>query len=141
MTHKIRITKALLAAAVLSLSLGAAQARDEPMNVPQRISVEGKPGVVDQDTVRKVLIRAGARRNWTVQSDAPGELQLKQNRQGKHEAVVAIKYDAKGYQVAYSSSFNLNANLEQQRIHPTYNMWLRNLNSDIESEISLLTLK
>lgn len=133
-------TRQLLLAALLGLSLSAAQARDEPMMEPARISVEGRSGI-DQDGLRKVLIRAGARRNWSVQSDAPGELQLKQSRGGKHEAVVLIKYDATGYQLSYASSYNLNADPERRRIHPTYNMWLRNLSSDIESELTLAALK
>ncbi|HEY9110034.1 MAG TPA: hypothetical protein VIN58_25430, partial [Roseateles sp.] len=75
-----------------------------------------------------------------VQNDVPGELLLKQNRQGKHEATVKVSYDATGYQLAYSNSYNLNADVERQRIHPTYNMWLRNLSNDIASEVSLLSL-
>jgi hypothetical protein len=133
-------SRSLLLAVLLSLSLGAAQARDEPMMEPTRISVEGRSGV-DQDGLRKVLIRAGARRNWSVLSDAPGELQLKQSRGSKHEAVVLIKYDATGYQLSYASSYNLNADPERRRIHPTYNMWLRNLSADIESELTLVNLK
>lgn len=140
MSEKKNMARTLLAAALLSLCLGAAQARDEPMLEPTRISIEGRAGI-DQDSLRKVLIRAGARRNWTIQSDAPGQLQLKQSRNGKHEAVVQVNYEATGYQLGYVSSFNLNADAERRRIHPTYNMWLRNLSADIESELSLVNLK
>lgn len=132
--------KPLVAALVLGLSLGVAQAREEAMWEPSRVSVEGRPGVTET-SLRVALIKAGARRNWTVSSDKPGELVLKQNKAGKHEAEVRVSYDAKGYQLSYANSYNLNANPEQRRIHPTYNMWLRNLSGDIESELTLLSLK
>lgn len=136
----LRHTKTALVAISLGLILGTAVARDEPMLVPERISVQGKPDV-NQARLHEVLIRAAARRNWTVQSDAPGEMLLKQSRQGKHEATVKVNYDDAGYQLSYASSYNLNADPAAQRIHPTYNMWLRNLSSDISSEISLVGVK
>ena len=132
--------KVLLAIAGLSLCLGAAQARDEPMMVPDRISVQDRPGV-SQAALRVVMIRAAARRNWMVMSDAPGEIVLKQSRQGKHEATVKVSYNESTYQLIYVDSFNLNADPGRQRIHPTYNMWLRNLSSDIASEIGLIGLQ
>jgi hypothetical protein len=135
----MKALKTALVALSLGLTLGTAVARDEPMYVPERISVEGKPGVT-QAKLHDALIRAAARRNWMVQNDVPGELLLKQSRQGKHEATVKVSYDATGYQLAYSNSYNLNADVEKQRIHPTYNMWIRNLSNDIASEVSLLGL-
>ena len=136
MISSIRL-KQLLVATSLGLALGTAAARDEPMQTPERISVQGKPGI-NKASLHTVLIRAAARRNWTVESDAPGEMVLKQSRQGKHEATVKIAYDEASYQLSYVSSFNLNVNAGTQRIHPTYNMWLRNLASDITSEITLV---
>ena len=133
-------TKVALIAIGLGFFLGTAMARDEPMLVPERISVQGKTDI-NQARLHEVFIRAAARRNWTVQSDAPGEMLLKQSRQGKHEATVKVNYDDAGYQLSYSSSYNLNVDPAAQRIHPTYNMWLRNLSSDITSEISLVGVK
>lgn len=133
-------TRAALVALGLGLCLGTAMARDEPMLVPDRISVQGKPEI-NQAKLHEVLIRAASRRNWTVEADAPGEMVLKQSRQGKHEATVKVAYDDASYQLSYVSSYNLNANPDRQRIHPTYNMWLRNLSSDITSEISLVNVK
>lgn len=132
--------KQLLVATTLGLALGTAAARDEPMQIPERISVQGKPDI-NQAKLHEVLIRAAARRNWTVESDSPGEMVLKQSRQGKHEATVKVAYDDTGYQLSYASSYNLNFNPSTQRIHPTYNMWLRNLSSDIASEITLVGIK
>jgi hypothetical protein len=107
---------------------------------PDRVSVQQHVSIT-QDSLRTAIIRAGARRNWQLLDEAPGELRLKQSRQGKHEATVKVAYDATGYQLSYANSYNLNADVERQRIHPTYNMWLRNLSGDIASEVTLLTLK
>lgn len=131
--------KTILVAMSLGLALGTATARDEPMQIPERITVNKAD--LTQDVMRTTLIRAGARRNWTVLSDAPGDLVLKQSRHGKHEATVKIAYDASSYQLSYSNSYNLNYDEARKRIHPTYNMWLRNLSSDIASEITLIGLK
>jgi hypothetical protein len=132
--------KQLLVAASLGLALSTAAARDEPMWNPDRVSVQQHVSIT-QDSLRTAIIRAGARRNWQLLDEAPGELRLKQSRQGKHEATVKVAYDATGYQLSYANSYNLNADVERQRIHPTYNMWLRNLSGDIASEVTLLTLK
>ncbi|MFO1250238.1 MAG: hypothetical protein U1E77_03600 [Inhella sp.] len=124
---------------VLALTAPAAQARSEAMWQPERVMVAERAGL-DAKAMRVVLIKAGSRRNWMVQSDQPGELQLKQSRGGKHEATVKITYDARGYQLIYADSYNLNVDAERSHIHPTYNMWLRNLNGDIQAELALYNL-
>jgi hypothetical protein len=136
----MKAVKTALVAITLGLTLGTAQARDEPMYVPERVSVAGKPDLT-QARLHDALVRAGARRSWIVQNDVPGELTLKYSRQGKHEATVKVSYDATSYQLAYVNSYNLNADPDKQRIHPTYNMWIRNLSNDIASEVSLIGLK
>ena len=131
--------KQVLIAASLGLALGTAAARDEPMWNPERVGVQAQANVT-QDSLRKAIIRGGAHRNWTVLDDTPGAIRLKQSRNGKHEATVKVSYDAAGYQLSYVDSYNLNVDAGRQRIHPTYNMWLRNLSGDIASEITLLSL-
>ncbi|MDI4635498.1 hypothetical protein J7U46_20710 [Pelomonas sp. V22] len=138
MTSKSRF-KTALAALALGLTLGTAQARDEPMWNPERVSLQTQANVT-QDNLRAAIIRGGTRRNWTVLKEAAGEVQLKQSRNGKHEATVKVSYDATGYQLSYADSFNLNYDAGRQRIHPTYNFWLRNLSADLASEVSLLGL-
>jgi len=125
---------------ILGLALGTAQARDEAMYVPDRVSVAGKPELT-QAKLHDAFVRAGAKRSWIVLNDVPGELTLKYSRQGKHEATVKVNYDATSYQLVYANSYNLNADPDGGRIHPTYNMWIRNLSNDIASEVSLIGLK
>ncbi|MDR7269601.1 hypothetical protein J2X20_002230 [Pelomonas saccharophila] len=129
--------KTTLVAISLGLALGVAQARDEPMYMPERMSLAGKPEIT-QAKLHDALVRAGARRNWIVINDVPGELTFKYSRQGKHEATVKATYDATGYQLAYVNSYNLNADPDKQRIHPTYNTWIRNLSNDVAIEVSLI---
>lgn len=135
----VNFAKALLVTAVFAAATGTAVARDEPMYMPERVTVQAKPGL-NQASLHDALVRAGAKRNWIVQGDTPGELLLKHSRNGKHEATVKISYDATSYQISYSGSYNLNADPDKQRIHPTYNFWLRNLSADIASEVSLIGL-
>lgn len=133
--------KTILIATTLALALGVAHARDEPMYVPERVTLAGRPELT-QARLHDALIRAGARRNWLVQNDVPGELTFKYiGNQGKHDATVKVSYDATGYQVAYVNSYNLNADPDRQRIHPNYNKWIRTLGNDIASEVSLIGLK
>lgn len=135
----MKALKTALVAMSLGLTLGTAVARDEPMYVPERTTVAGKPGLT-QARLHDALVRGAARRAWIVQSDVPGELLLKQSRQGKHEATVKVVYDDASYQLIYANSYNLNADPDAKRIHPTYNMWIRNLGNDIASEVSLIGL-
>lgn len=140
MTTLLQAKRALVGLG-LALCLGTAMARTEPMYVPERITVPDKPGMT-QAQLHDALIRGAARRSWIVVSDAPGELLLKQTLGGgKHEATVKVSYDAASYQVSYSSSYNLNADADKLRIHPTYNMWVRNLSSDIAIETAQIGTK
>jgi hypothetical protein len=132
--------KTTLVAITLGLALGTAQARDEAMYVPDRVSVAGKPDLTTAK-LHDAFVRAGAKRSWIVINDVPGELTLKYSRQGKHEATVKVSYDATSYQLVYANSYNLNADPDRLRIHPTYNLWIRNLSNDIASEVSLIGLK
>ena len=58
------------------------------------------------------------------------DMRLSYNKQDKHKAVVRVDYDATGYQISYESSTNLYEEVGEdgaKLIHPTYNMWVRNL--------------
>jgi len=139
MTTILHCAKLTFITLCLVFGMGVAVARDEPMWNPERIGVRAQAGVTVEN-LRVAIIRGGARRNWTVLADTPGELSLKQSRRGKHEATVRVSYDEAGYQLSYADSYNLNVDTGRQRIHPTYNMWLRNLSADIASEVALLSL-
>lgn len=63
-------------------------------------------------------------------SDDPGALKLEFIKRDGPSAVVRIDYDAQSYQVNYVSSYMLSHDAGTagvHSIHPTYNIWIRNL--------------
>ena len=108
-----------------------------PLVDPERVIVltaEGKP--LGADAMRAAIVRGGARRQWSVREDRPGEMTLVFSKQNKHEVVVRVSYDGDGFQIRYLSSFNMKYELDggQAEIHPFYNKWVANLSQDISKE-------
>lgn len=87
---------------------------------------------------RKAIIRAGAKRKWVFTDVAPGHLVGNVNVRGKHQATVDVFFDTEQFSIRHQSSRNLNFNAENQTIHPNFNTWLRNLETDIRTEIQIL---
>lgn len=131
--------KKLLILALLGVSLSASvQARDTEMLIPARVvfsSPDAKP--IAANAVRDAIITAGAKRGWMLRGDAADKVTLAFNKQGKHEAVVDVNFDATGFQLAYVSSHNLNyeETFSGKRIHPNFNKWLLLLANDISAEL------
>ncbi len=110
----------------LSLAMVAAQAREAPLVETGRVVLTTATG---QDAVRAAIISGGASHGWVVTQEEPGKLTLKYNNQGKHEVVLDVLFDAKGYEIKYVDSKGLNyaKTAEGTTIHPTYNRWVANL--------------
>lgn len=128
-TH-IRRGSALAIGAVLALALhsGAAHARAEALaDAPQVVFSGGY--VPNAAQVRDRIIQAGQSLGWAVTREAPGVVELQYDKQGKHMAHIAVRYDHAGYKIDYVTSYNLNyAEVDgNRRIHPNYNRWIRNL--------------
>ena len=87
---------------------------------------------------RAAIIRAGAKRGWTFQDEGPGHLVGDVAVRGKHFATVDVFFDTDKFSITYRDSRNLNYNESRKEIHPNYNSWVNNLQSDIQSEIALL---
>lgn len=122
-----------VAVILCSAFVTTAQARMKsvPLLTPDRVVMKS---MTDQGVtaaqVRKAILMGSQPYGWVVEQDNPGVIHLSYNKQDKHKAVVRVDYDATSYQISYESSTNLyheagedGANL----IHPTYNMWVRNL--------------
>lgn len=90
------------------------------------------------DDYRGAIIRAGAKRGWTFNEEAPGHLVGTVSVRAKHFATVDVFFDTEKFSIAYKSSQNLNHDPSRGEIHPNYNAWVRNLQTDIETEIALL---
>ena len=75
-----------------------------------------------QDQVKTAILKAGIQRQW-VMSEARD-----------HVAEVRITYTATSYDIKYDSSLNLQAS--GGKIHKNYNRWVRNLDKDIQLNLS-----
>jgi hypothetical protein len=125
--------RALLMAAALTTSTGAAMARSTAMIELGRQSIvtaDSKP--LTLQAVRKAIIVGGSVHTWRPVADQPGVLTLEADS-GQHQVVVDVAYDAQGYQITYKSSANMNYEHSDSKttIHPKYNKWIQDLNSAI----------
>lgn len=80
--------------------------------------------------IEKVIIDAGQTRGWKFQPVSPGKLHAIQD-QPKYAAEVDILYSQRSYTILYSSSRGLEE--KGGTIHKHYNLWVRNLESDIDT--------
>jgi hypothetical protein len=125
--------RAVLLAAALCAASGLALARSSNMVELGRQSIvttDTKPMSVE--AVRKAIIAGGSVHSWKPVGDQPGVLTLEADS-GQHQAVVDVAYDAQGYQITYKSSANLNYEHTDKKtsIHPKYNKWVEDLNTEI----------
>jgi hypothetical protein len=125
--------RAILLAATLSVATGLAVARSTSMVELGRqsaVTADAKPMTVE--TMRKAIIAGGSVHGWKPVGDQPGVLTLEADS-GSHQAVVDVAYDAQGWQINYKSSANLNYEHSDKKtsIHPKYNKWVEELNSEI----------
>ncbi|MBK4717027.1 MULTISPECIES: LptM family lipoprotein [Tenebrionibacter/Tenebrionicola group] len=86
-----------------------------------------------QDQVKKAILKAGAERQWIMAEAGPGLIKARQQSRG-HDAVISIPYSATGYDIKYADSRNLRAG--GGKIHKAYNRWVRNLDKDIQLNLS-----
>ena len=87
--------------------------------------------------VYKLIQRAGYSLGWEVtkidEGLAKATIHLRE-----HVAVVEISYDSDSFSIKYKDSTNLNYNAQDGTIHKNYNGWIRNLEKQINLELSLL---
>ena len=124
----------LIAATLLGFST-AGYARTEPYADPQPIEV---PAGMRKAAVKEAIVRALPQRAWIGKEISANELEAKHDKANKHSMTVRIQYSEKQVSLSYKDSFNLNYGQDASGtvIHPTGNMWLRNLRSDIASSIA-----
>lgn len=125
--------RGLVLAATLAGATGVAAARSSQMVELGRQSIvtsDSKP--LSLPDVRKAIIAGGAVHSWKPVGDQPGVLTLEADS-GQHQVVVDVAYDAQGYQITYKSSANMNYEHSDKKttIHPKYNKWVEDLNTEI----------
>ncbi|RWR01596.1 hypothetical protein ED28_12400 [[Pantoea] beijingensis] len=83
--------------------------------------------------MRTAILKAGIQRQWIMSEAAPGVIKGRQQSRD-HVAEISIPYSATSYSINYDSSLNLNA--ANGKIHKNYNRWVRNLDKDIQVNLS-----
>lgn len=89
--------------------------------------------VKGQDDMRKAILTALQRRQWTVERADQGQILASVTRRS-HQAQVTIPYTASTYSIRYRGSRNLD--YRNGKIHRTYNTWTQNLDRSIQQELS-----
>jgi len=114
------------------------QFRKEPIyNAKDRLIPRG-PDKITLDQIDRVFFSAGRDSGWLMVRTGPGhytgERQLK-----SHAARIDINFDEETYSIVYHSSAELL--YDGSEIHKTYNLWIRQLELRIGSELSEMTRK
>lgn len=122
-----KIIKMLAVFSVVGVLAGCA--RTAPIdNIQAQVTVGH---TVEQ--VRSAILKAGAERKWIMSDAGPGVIKARQQSRN-HSADVRITYSSTGYSINYDGSSNLNAS--GGKIHKNYNRWVRNLDRDIQVNLS-----
>jgi hypothetical protein len=88
--------------------------------------------------VKNSIIKAGVQRKWIMNEAGPGVIKARL-QSNDYVAQTRINYSATGYTITYESSMNLSAG--GGRIHPGYNRWVRNLDRDIQVNVSASSIQ
>jgi hypothetical protein len=84
------------------------------------------------ERIESLIIEAGMSRYWQFTREGPGHLSAVQSRSSS-SATVDVYFDQQTYRVAYRSSTGL---LEEDGKINHYNLWARNLESDIQDRLT-----
>lgn len=88
--------------------------------------------VKSQDDMRRAILTALQRRQWTVERADQGQILASITRRS-HQAQITIPYTASAYSIRYRDSRNLG--YRDGKIHRNYNKWILNLDRSIQQEL------
>jgi hypothetical protein len=126
---------ALLLVPIAFMLMGAIPLTDPaPVSVPAGLKIEQ----VSKAIKAGVLSRTG----WTITKEEPGQYEATLNVR-QHMLKVNIPYTTTSVGMKYVDSQNLDYGEKKgvKVIHPKWANWTRNLQTDIQRELQLLTLK
>lgn len=138
------IRLSVIALVILGLVAPAAYARGSvPIVNHENVIVATASGrTLTADEVKAAITAAGAgtKYTWTFSSGEPGTLIASTLVRGKHTAVVTVRYSGTNYSVTYRDSNNLNYKLDDgiPKIHPNYNVWVKELVDGIGAQLMKL---
>jgi hypothetical protein len=128
---------ALLLVPVAFMLMGASSI---PLTDPEPLSVPA--GLTVEQVTKAVKVGLLSRTGWAITKEAPGQFEATLNVR-QHMLKVNIPYSASSVAIKYVDSQNLDYGEKKgvKVIHPKWNNWTRNLMSDIQRELQLLTVK
>lgn len=88
--------------------------------------------------VKNAIIKSGVQRKWIMNEAGPGVIKARLQARD-YTAETRINYTASSYTITYESSLNLSSG--GGKIHPNYNRWVRNLDRDIQVNLSADAIK
>ncbi|MBI5163267.1 MAG: hypothetical protein HY985_05115 [Magnetospirillum sp.] len=116
--------------AVVVLGLLVAACGQEPIYNVNAHPIATSAQALPLAQVEKTIIDAGQSRGWRFERLGPGKLSAVQD-QPKFAAEVEITFDQRRFNIAHVSSRGMKE--QGSNIHPHYNFWIRNLESDIDT--------
>ena len=84
---------------------------------------------VSEEKMKKVIVNALQKRDWTVQRLSPQLVQAEIIVRNQYYAAIDIRYTRNSYAITYRDSRDLG--YKDGKIHRNYNRWVNNLDSDI----------
>ena len=119
-------------AVLFVIILGACAYKHEPIyNVekPMPAGIARLP----MDRIETIVVEAGQVHNWKLERVEIGHLFATQSDQ-KHSAGVDIYFNQNGWRIVHRSSSGMNE--QGGAIHSHYNLWIRNLEKDIDTRLT-----
>ncbi|SRR6266446_2788272 len=122
----------------LAVSTGAFARGSVPvMNVENMEAVKPGNTSLSAEQVGKAINSALSARGWTAKAEG-NRIKATYSR-GSHSATINVTYSAKSYSILYLDSSNLNYSKDKGAgtIHPTYNAWIKQLKTGIDTNLRM----
>ena len=111
-----------------------------PLTDPAPLSVPS--GLTTEQVSKAIKVGVLSRTGWAITKEEPGQYEATLNVR-QHMLKVNIPYSTSTVAIKYVDSQNLDYGEKKgvKVIHPKWNNWTRNLMSDIQRELNVLTVK
>jgi hypothetical protein len=121
-------------ALVVGLAAAGCDHRAQPMVRSVPVALASAP---DPKALEAAIEVSLAHRHWTIKEHQPGRYVVEYNEKG-HSATAAVLYDGTSARIDYVDSQGLlyEKGSDGEVIHRSYNLWVKNLASDIKINLS-----
>ena len=134
-----KLVLAILALGLIAFATGCGHHHHSRSNKLIDIPAQPVKAKMSMSKMYKAIVRAATSRGWETRKRKDGLVEAVYARRD-FMATVTIKYTTKSYDIDYKSSEGLRYDPVAKTIHRSYNSWVRNLQSSINSEISLSSI-